>query len=39
MLCIDVTGLNVLLGLVLFCGGITTAFLVLLVVASKQKKS
>ncbi len=38
MLCIDITSLNVLLGLVLYCSGIVTAFLVLLVVASKQKK-
>ncbi len=39
MVCVDVTGLNVLLGLVLYCSGVATAFLVLLVVASKQKKS
>mgnify|MGYP001612485783 FL=1 len=38
MLCIDITGLNVLLGLVLYFSGVATAFLVLLVAASKQKK-
>ncbi len=39
MICIDMTGLNVLLGIALFSAGVATAFLVLLVVASKQKKS
>ena len=38
MICIDITGLLVLLGLVLYCSGVATAFLVLLVVAAKQKK-